>query len=236
MSTDVQRNLSPAFFCSAPGSNPASQRIWNPLQMPSTGPPASAHARPRHPSPERTGRWRRSGGSRRGRSPLAGPRRRPPEAAGARRARRARPRPRVPRPPRPRRPRSSCPETPRPRWSPAAPPHRRGTTSASSITGLVRNRWHSSSTWRRASISSSASMVKRMAFPTVTPLTPVVAQRRQRALDGRPLRISDAGAQPDLDEHREHHGSHGGMQPGLVRGHAVGGPGQAANGRPESRS
>ena len=29
---------------SAPGSRPASQRIWKPLQMPSTGPPSLANA------------------------------------------------------------------------------------------------------------------------------------------------------------------------------------------------
>ena len=37
-----QRNLSPAFFCSAPGSRWASVSTWNPLQMPTTGPPAAA--------------------------------------------------------------------------------------------------------------------------------------------------------------------------------------------------
>ena len=30
------------FFCSAPGSRPASVRTWKPLQMPITGPPARA--------------------------------------------------------------------------------------------------------------------------------------------------------------------------------------------------
>ena len=29
---------------SAPGSSPASHSTWNPLQMPSTGPPASANS------------------------------------------------------------------------------------------------------------------------------------------------------------------------------------------------
>ena len=37
-------NLRPAFFCRAPGSRPASVRTWNPLQMPTTGPPAAANA------------------------------------------------------------------------------------------------------------------------------------------------------------------------------------------------
>jgi hypothetical protein len=39
-----QRNFSPAFFCSAPGSSPASVRTWKPLQIPTTGPPAAAKA------------------------------------------------------------------------------------------------------------------------------------------------------------------------------------------------
>ena len=38
------RNVSPAFFCSAPGRRPASQSTWKPLQMPSTGPPCAANA------------------------------------------------------------------------------------------------------------------------------------------------------------------------------------------------
>ncbi len=40
--TVVHRNLSPAFFWSAPGSIPASVSTWNPLQMPTTGPPPAA--------------------------------------------------------------------------------------------------------------------------------------------------------------------------------------------------
>ena len=43
-STGVQRNLSPAFFWSAPGSSPASVSTWKPLQMPTTGPPSAAKA------------------------------------------------------------------------------------------------------------------------------------------------------------------------------------------------
>ena len=35
-------NLIDVFVSSAPGSRPASQRIWKPLQMPSTGPPSPA--------------------------------------------------------------------------------------------------------------------------------------------------------------------------------------------------
>ena len=41
-STVSHTKLSPAFFCSAPGSSPASVSTWNPLQMPTTGPPAAA--------------------------------------------------------------------------------------------------------------------------------------------------------------------------------------------------
>ena len=41
-STWRQMNRSPSFGSSAPGSSPASQRTWKPLQMPSTGPPSSA--------------------------------------------------------------------------------------------------------------------------------------------------------------------------------------------------
>jgi len=40
---DWQRNLSPVFFCSAPGSSPASVNTWKPLQMPTTGPPSAAN-------------------------------------------------------------------------------------------------------------------------------------------------------------------------------------------------
>jgi hypothetical protein len=42
--TSRQRNLSDAFRMRTPGRSPASQRIWNPLQMPTTGPPAFAKA------------------------------------------------------------------------------------------------------------------------------------------------------------------------------------------------
>ena len=37
-------NFSPAFFCSAPGSRPASVRTWKPLQMPTTGPAGRGEA------------------------------------------------------------------------------------------------------------------------------------------------------------------------------------------------
>src|SRR5205823_5275470 len=37
--TNLQIYFSPALRMSAPGSRPASQRIWKPLQMPSTRPP-----------------------------------------------------------------------------------------------------------------------------------------------------------------------------------------------------
>jgi hypothetical protein len=36
--------LSPRLRSIAPGSSPASSRIWNPLQMPMTGPPPEANA------------------------------------------------------------------------------------------------------------------------------------------------------------------------------------------------
>ena len=41
-STGLETKVSPAFRSSAPGSRWASQRIWNPLQIPSTGPPSAA--------------------------------------------------------------------------------------------------------------------------------------------------------------------------------------------------
>ena len=41
-STKRQMNLSPTFLIIAPGSSPASSRIWKPLQMPITRPPAAA--------------------------------------------------------------------------------------------------------------------------------------------------------------------------------------------------
>ena len=40
--TSAWMNRRPAFLVSAPGSRCASQRIWKPLQMPSTGSPALA--------------------------------------------------------------------------------------------------------------------------------------------------------------------------------------------------
>ena len=43
-STGFDTKVSPAFRISAPGSRCASQRIWNPLQMPTTDPPAAACA------------------------------------------------------------------------------------------------------------------------------------------------------------------------------------------------
>ena len=42
-STVSHKKLSPAFFWSAPGNKPASVSTWNPLQMPTTGPPATAN-------------------------------------------------------------------------------------------------------------------------------------------------------------------------------------------------
>ena len=43
-STVSQRNLRPAFFCSAPGRRCASVSTWKPLQIPTTGPPAAANS------------------------------------------------------------------------------------------------------------------------------------------------------------------------------------------------
>ena len=43
-STWRQTNRRSLLGSSAPGSSPASQRIWKPLQMPSTGPPSRANA------------------------------------------------------------------------------------------------------------------------------------------------------------------------------------------------
>ncbi|GBC86832.1 hypothetical protein HRbin12_00831 [bacterium HR12] len=41
--TTRQMNRSERLRIKAPGSSPASQRIWNPLQIPTTGPPAAAN-------------------------------------------------------------------------------------------------------------------------------------------------------------------------------------------------
>ena len=43
--TSAQTKSSDALRRSTPGSRPASQSTWKPLQMPSTGPPSSANAR-----------------------------------------------------------------------------------------------------------------------------------------------------------------------------------------------
>ena len=42
MYTCLQMYFSPALRMSAPGNNPASVRIWKPLQIPSTSPPLAA--------------------------------------------------------------------------------------------------------------------------------------------------------------------------------------------------
>jgi hypothetical protein len=42
--TSRQMNRSDRLRISAPGSSPDSHRIWNPLQMPSTGPPSAENA------------------------------------------------------------------------------------------------------------------------------------------------------------------------------------------------
>ncbi len=44
-STCRQTKRRPMLGSSAPGSRPASQSTWKPLQIPSTGPPASANSR-----------------------------------------------------------------------------------------------------------------------------------------------------------------------------------------------
>ena len=44
MCTGWDRNFTPRLRSIAPGSSPASWRIWNPLQMPSTGPPRFANS------------------------------------------------------------------------------------------------------------------------------------------------------------------------------------------------
>ena len=54
---------------STPGSRPASVSTWKPLQMPSTGPPASARRAHRRHRSARGRRWRRSAGGRRSEKP-----------------------------------------------------------------------------------------------------------------------------------------------------------------------
>ena len=55
----------------APGNNPASSRIWNPLQIPMTSPPSSQTPSPL-PSPEKTAQWRQCEDSRRRKTRRAG--------------------------------------------------------------------------------------------------------------------------------------------------------------------
>ena len=43
-STVSHKNFKPAFFCRPPGSSRASVSTWNPLQIPTTGPPAAANS------------------------------------------------------------------------------------------------------------------------------------------------------------------------------------------------
>ena len=54
--TSRYANASDAFGRSVPGSSPASQRIWNPLQIPRTSPRRRRSVRQR-PSPERSAPW-----------------------------------------------------------------------------------------------------------------------------------------------------------------------------------
>ena len=97
--------------------------------------------------------------------------------------------------------------------------------AACSMTGFVRNRSHSSPT--RALAAACVGRVDReadgLAHRDAGDLAE--AERGQRALDGGALRVGDAGAQADLDEHGERHGAIVACPPG-----------HAAKARPESRS
>ena len=157
----------------------------------------------RPPSPARSGPGRRDADSRRGRTHRAGRPRRPGPGR-RRRARAARPRRRPPRPPAPHRARSWCRERRRRRC--AAPIQIASSSSRlCSITGLASRRSASSLAVERAAVSSGASTSKLKERPARTWATLVEAERRERPLDGRPLRIGDPGAQLHLDPSPEPH-------------------------------
>ncbi len=63
--TCLQTNFKPAIAQQRAGKQPASTRIWNPLQMPSTRPPSAANFSTCSASRAKTWRWRRSADSRR---------------------------------------------------------------------------------------------------------------------------------------------------------------------------
>ena len=81
----------------------------------------------------------------------------------------------------------------------------RSITSASSITGLIRKRWVTSSAWAWAAASSSASSENRNALPTRTPEIPSNPRLGQRPLDRGALGVGDPGPQAGLHQHREQH-------------------------------
>ena len=157
-STVWHRNLSPAFFCSAPGSRPASREHLEAVADADDGPHRRRRGRRPRPSPARTGRSRRCAGSRRGRS-RRGPRPRRRPGGSPRRATPARPGRRAARP--------TCATSSSQfvpgkthdadvhgltRCEPGYPARGRSFTVTvyASITGLARSRWHISSTWARA--------------------------------------------------------------------------------------
>ena len=85
------------------------------------------------------------------------------------------------------------------------PRRRRCVMSASSITGLVRKRWQTSSAWARAArlVGGLDAEADGLADPHA--VDAVEPERRQRPLDRGPLRIGDPRSQPGLHEDREEH-------------------------------
>ena len=169
----VQRNLRPAVLLQRPGQQPGLGEHLEAVADPTTGPPSAACVAHRVHDRREAGDGARAGGSRRGRSRRGRrPRRRrptmrspchrssasPPSASIASTA-------------------SSSQFEPGKMTTPTRAAIRRArrpwiVMSASSITGLMRNRWHTSSACARALASSGASSSKRIALPTRTPRMP----------------------------------------------------------------
>ena len=178
-----QTNVRWSLRTSAPGSRCDSHSTWKPLQMPSTGRPAAGRVDQRAPSPARTGRWRRSAGSRRRRSRRAGPPRRR-RAGRRRRATARRPRPPARRTARAASRSSSEPgKVTTPTRAPSAIRPASTRTVKSSITGLESRVSAAPRTWasRSRSPRPSTSSSNRLPWRTsVNPSNPSRGGRRRR--------------------------------------------------------
>ena len=187
-----------------PAAGPASQRIWKPLQIPSTRPPSSANSPHRAASPARSGRSRRSAGSRRTRSRRAARRRRR-RAARSPRARPAPARRRARRAPRARRGRRSSPGRRRRAIRGCAAHAGPGARSRSSRSAGSRAAARTSARPARAPRRRSVASTSRSTTRPTRASSTREAEMVERALDRLALRVEDARLRPD--EHGRPHPS-----------------------------